>query len=252
MSGTDVLTYKLGANNAGALPFGVSPHGDVTVIEPLDRETVSAYQFAIVVHAADNPELSALLLVHVSVTDVNDNMPVFHAAYDTLTISEDSPAGTSLAVVSATDADDASHITYSLTSNDADVLSTFIIDAQTGWLLLARTVDREQRDTYALRVTASDGAGGESSVPVHVRVLDVNDRSPEFVPCPSSDAPLHVSESAPTGTVITTLNVHDADLPPFNLTRLYIIDGDEQSRSCACCNWRTYTWCRRVCHASFD
>ena len=37
--------------------------------------------------------------------DVNDNKPVFLAKYNALTVTEDSPVGTSIAVVSARDDD---------------------------------------------------------------------------------------------------------------------------------------------------
>lgn len=43
--------------------------------------------------------------VTVRLSDVNDHAPMFLGAYDRLSISEDAPVGTSVAVFSATDMD---------------------------------------------------------------------------------------------------------------------------------------------------
>lgn len=58
------------------------------------------------------------------------------------------------------------------------------MEKSNGSLLLAETIDREQLSRYVLTVKAEDSGGLSSVAQVMIRVLDSNDRSPEFVDLP--------------------------------------------------------------------
>lgn len=69
---------------------------------------------------------------------------------------------------------------HSVTPTDGDPLGQFAIvqedEGQWG-LIVKETLDRETKDRYSLKVTATDGKF-EAPVTVDVHVLDINDNSP--------------------------------------------------------------------------
>jgi len=72
----------------------------------LDRETNPKYQFQVVAEDGGDPPKSATASVVVTIQDVNDNEPIFHPKQYDVVISEDSPPGTPLTTVTATDPDE--------------------------------------------------------------------------------------------------------------------------------------------------
>ena len=60
----------------------------------------------------------------------------------------------------------------------------FRMEKSNGSLLLAEAIDREQLSRYVLTVRAEDTGGLSSVAQVMVRVMDSNDRSPEFIDLP--------------------------------------------------------------------
>ena len=63
-------------------------------------------------------------------------------------------------------------------------LGHFKMERSNGSLLLAEPIDREQLSRYVLTVRAEDTGGLSSVAQAMVRVLDTNDRSPEFIDLP--------------------------------------------------------------------
>lgn len=70
----------------------------------------------------------AISTVTLRLSDVNDHAPTFVVAYDRLSISEDAPVGTSVAVFSATDLDKSpgGTIAFSLVEVRSSVFSTYV------------------------------------------------------------------------------------------------------------------------------
>ena len=73
-------------------------------------------------------------------------------------------------------------VTYSIVAGNE--LGHFKMEKNNGSLLLAESIDREQISRYVLTVRAEDTGGLSSVAQVMVRVLDANDRSPEFIDLP--------------------------------------------------------------------
>ena len=87
-------------------------------------------------------------------------------------VAENTPAGRSIgSPVEAGDPDQDS-LTYTLDTTGAEV---FGIDANTGQLQTKAPLDREQRDRYAVTVTATDPSGGSAAIAVTITVTDVNE-----------------------------------------------------------------------------
>lgn len=77
--------------------------GYISVRRPLDRETVSEYHLTM--RAEDGGGLYCTTEVYISITDVNDNAPVFTQSTYTVMVPEDAEISTLVTRVSATDYD---------------------------------------------------------------------------------------------------------------------------------------------------
>ncbi|XP_046590882.1 cadherin-related tumor suppressor [Neodiprion lecontei] len=150
--------------------------------------------------------------VTIYVTDVNDNAPQFQRIPYKVQVSEGAAISTQLLRVYTSDADEGLNgdVFYSLEVGDQR--EYFSIDEATGLISLARELDRETIDTYALTVVAHD-AGLEihlsSSVLVHIEVLDENDNTPKFVDTKSQ---ISVLETTPVNTELVRFKAEDVDL----------------------------------------
>ncbi|CAD6197559.1 unnamed protein product [Caenorhabditis auriculariae] len=208
------------AEASAELPFSIErSSGKIIVRAALDRERTSEWRMAVRADAAGG--VHAVTTVSIEVSDVNDNAPTFHGSYERMTIFEDAPVGTSVSVFSATDKDHApgGRIKFSLLENSAQ----WSMDADSGWLTVKSKLDREKNDVYKLTARATDEGGLNTDVRFSIEVLDVNDSPPVF------DKKVYEIEVDPTqlkGPILRVL-VTDADLPPFNVSRLYITTGNE-------------------------
>ena len=99
----------------------------------LDRETIPSYTLVITVTDSGTPPLSDNVTCTVTVTDINDETPVF-GALQSVTFPENTAITTAIDTITATDADiDANaRLTYEIESGDVD--GVFEIDSATGLL----------------------------------------------------------------------------------------------------------------------
>lgn len=82
--------------------------GKIYIHAPLDRETIPTYSLKI--EASDRPiqaanQKSAIIFVNVTLTDVNDNKPVFSKGSYYAAVKETAGVGDDVIMVQATDAD---------------------------------------------------------------------------------------------------------------------------------------------------
>ena len=93
------------------------------VKSPLDRETTTLYVLNII--ATDSGTVDAVRstthVLMVTITDDNDNAPVFSPTYYFVSISENTAVGTTVTSVTATDADTstAGTVTYGIASGNS-------------------------------------------------------------------------------------------------------------------------------------
>ncbi|XP_061229748.1 cadherin-related family member 1 isoform X4 [Neopsephotus bourkii] len=119
--------------------------------------------------------------VVIRLLDTNDNVPKFSSDYYIARIPENSPGGSNVVAVTATDPDSGlwGEVKYSIYGTGADL---FLIHPSTGiiytqpWAVL----DAEVNSKYNFYVKAEDTDGKYSLAEVFITVLDVNDHSPEF------------------------------------------------------------------------
>ncbi|MYB34932.1 MAG: hypothetical protein F4X92_07390 [Gammaproteobacteria bacterium] len=116
-----------------------------------------------------NSDSSAAYTMTIDVDAVND-APAFVSPAPTLSVAENTaPAGNVGAAVSATDAED-QDVTYTLGGTD---VADFDIDAASGQIKTKSALDHEDKSTYSVTVSASDGAASaETSVTINVTDVD--------------------------------------------------------------------------------
>uniref|UniRef100_A0A674J403 Cadherin domain-containing protein n=1 Tax=Terrapene triunguis TaxID=2587831 RepID=A0A674J403_9SAUR len=183
----------------------------------LDREQKDTYVMKIKVEDGGTPPRSSTAILQVTVTDVNDNRPVFKENDIEVSIPENAPVGTSVSQLHATDADLGSNAQiHFFFSNQISSLAKrlFALDNTTGLITIKEPLDREESPVHKLTVLASDGSSIPSRATVTVNITDINDNVPSidtrYIINPVNGTVL-LSEKAPLNTKIALITVMDKD-----------------------------------------
>lgn len=171
-------------------------------------------EFTVVAYDSGVPQLSAAAKVTVTVINVNDQDPKFEKELYNASVKENSPPGTHVTTVKAIDGDEGlfGEVSYSLIGDHAadfnignftnsltklnkftffdlcfaNIHSYKITGHETGEITVggAAVLDREMTPEISITVMASDGAHINSrrstTVPVLIKLIDVNDNRPIF------------------------------------------------------------------------
>ncbi|GAA6096258.1 uncharacterized protein LOC113650345, partial [Tachysurus ichikawai] len=153
-----VQTYKLQDNPYFSFVFHNNPdqekYGEIILEKELDREQEHEVRLLLTALDGGNPPKSASVLIHVTVLDANDNSPVFSQPVYKVSLREDSPVGTTITTVTATDADEGANgqVIYEFGHISNDMLKLFRLESETGNLVLIGAVDYERQTTYEIRI----------------------------------------------------------------------------------------------------
>ncbi|XP_043283002.1 protocadherin-like wing polarity protein stan isoform X2 [Venturia canescens] len=224
------ITYSLGSegndHQQDIAEFTInSQTGAITTTKSLDREKISGYVLTVTARDGGVPPLSDTTEVEISVTDVNDNAPIFEASQYQGSVPEDVVVGTSVTRVSATDADQGLNGRVRYTFED-DGDGAFAIDSTTGTVRTAKQLDRESVARYNLKALAIDRGipSLSSSVPIIIKIEDVNDSPPAFE---SDKIVLFIAENSPIGSSVGEIYAHDPDEGPNAAVQYSIIGGED-------------------------
>ncbi|XP_058522663.1 protocadherin-18 isoform X3 [Ochotona princeps] len=165
------------------------------------------------------PQRSGSSILKISISDSNDNSPAFEQQSYLIHLLEDSPVGTLLLELNATDPDEGANgkIVYSFSSHvSPKIIETFKIDSERGHLTLFKQVDYELTKSYEIDVQAQDL--GPNSIPAHckiiIKVVDVNDNKPEIninLMSPGKEEISYIFEGDPIDTFVALVRVQDKD-----------------------------------------
>ncbi|XP_056151429.1 protocadherin gamma-A2-like [Lampris incognitus] len=214
VGGNGLQTYALKPMDNFSLKFLNQADGTKTVEmvleKPLDREENEHISLILTAIDGGEPQMSGTMQILITVLDANDNAPVFTQPTYKASIRENAPIGTVVTTVTATDADHGSNgrISYSISSLLDYSRGKFKINAQSGEVSLTENIDYEKAQTLQINIRASDDGGLVEFCKVIVEVLDVNDNKPDIHIMSKSNV---ISEDAKPNTVITMINVEDAD-----------------------------------------
>lgn len=194
-SGTIVATYKAIDEDSEISSYQIIPAnkyftinnstGVISVNKIIDYEEVQYTNFTIFAFDSGIPQLNASAVVHIQITNLNDNSPQFENDVYNVTVEENAPSGTKIITVKATDLDKGEYgeITYELVGEHSKY---FKIDPEEGEISVvdSQFLDHEIINNTVIEVVASDGAHGllkrSVAVPININIKDVNDNSPAF------------------------------------------------------------------------
>ena len=194
----DNLTFAITSGNlsdAFAISAGT---GVITVAGTIDYETTLTY--TLTVQVSDGMTL-ATAPVTINVTNVNDNAPTIAAQI--FSIAENAANGAAVGTVTATDAD-GDALTFSIT--DGNTGNAFAINASSGAITVAGTLNRQTTQTYTLTVRVSDGTtSAEDAV-----TINVTDAGGNEAPTIAAQT-FSIVEDAASGAAVGTVTATDAD-----------------------------------------
>nr|XP_057919298.1 protocadherin gamma-A3-like isoform X6 [Doryrhamphus excisus] len=209
----------------GKLPFKIEPsltkYYNLISDQYFDRESVSEYNITITATDLGTPPLSSSTKLHLRISDINDNAPLFDQKIYSAYVSENNSPGISIFAVTARDADWNQNARISYLLDDTQIsgspVSTYVsLNAETGVLSAVRSFDYEQIKHVDLVVRAQDGGSPPLSSNVSVRILiqDQNDNAPQVLyPVQTGGSVLAemVPRSADVGYLVTKVVAVDVD-----------------------------------------
>lgn len=163
----------------------------------------------------------------IDIHSVNRYSPQFLDSFPSvIEIKEDLPVGARIVHLSATDSDSGFNgkLVYVISGGDKE--NRFIVDMETGWLLVYSALDRETTDHYTLNITVYDlGVPQKSSSRLlDVKILDANDNSPQFL---QDSYTVEISESTPIQTEIIQVDATDKDQGDNGIIKYSILGGTD-------------------------
>ncbi|XP_055799130.1 protocadherin beta-16-like isoform X30 [Salvelinus fontinalis] len=185
-------------------------YGELVLEKELDREQKQEVTLLLTAVDGGTPQRSGTVVIHVTVLDANDNIPVFSQDVYKVSLPENSPLGTIVATVRATDVDEGANgeVTYDLGRISDELKNLFQLDSKTGVINLSGPIDYEEQPIYELRVLAKDGAGLVSYTKLLIDITDVNDNAPVILIKTLTNP---IPENVLPGTEVGIINVQDKD-----------------------------------------
>uniref|UniRef100_A0A8B9KGE2 Protocadherin gamma subfamily C, 5 n=1 Tax=Astyanax mexicanus TaxID=7994 RepID=A0A8B9KGE2_ASTMX len=207
------------------IPFSItSPSNNFFSLrtdQELDRESNNEYNIPVVCSDEGLPSLSSSASLYLTISDVNDNAPVFErSSYEAFVLENNTP-GHSIFTVKARDADlnqnaRVSYILEDSTVNGVRVSSYVSVSADSGVINAVRSFDYEQLKDFHFRVIAQDGGSPplSTNVTVTITIQDQNDNAPQVLYPVQTGGSLVaeiVPRSADVGYLVTKVVAVDVD-----------------------------------------
>ncbi|KAJ7397413.1 hypothetical protein BTVI_135806 [Pitangus sulphuratus] len=192
----DPLVFGVVGEEASRFFAVESVTGVVWLRQPLDRETKS--EFTVEFSVSDSQGVIKGT-VNIQVGDVNDNAPQFHNQPYSVRIPENTPVGTPIFIVNATDPDQGAggSVLYSFQPPS----NFFAIDSGRGIVSVIRELDYEVTQAYQLQVNATDQDKNKplsTLANLAITITDVQDMDPIFINLPYST---NIYENSPPDSV---------------------------------------------------
>ncbi|XP_034086609.1 protocadherin beta-16-like [Gymnodraco acuticeps] len=209
-----VQSYTLQQNDHFKLNVNAKSGGrkycELVLDKELDREDNNDIMLLLTAFDGGSPQRSGTVVIHVTVLDANDNVPVFSQAVYEASLPENSPLDTLVITMSATDADAGlnSEITYGFDHISDENSNVFSLHPKSGEVRVAEAIDYEKVASYEIQISAKDGLGLVSYATLLIEFTDMNDNAP-IVSLKSLTNP--IPENVSTGSEVGIFNVQDRD-----------------------------------------
>ncbi|XP_071500853.1 protein dachsous-like [Diadema antillarum] len=195
--------------------------GILTTATSLDYEIQDSYRLTIIAKDGGTPQLTGTSMLRISIKDVNDNQPVF-GTMEPISVSEGRTVGTLVTTVTASDADTDPNIQYRFASG-GNPGGKFAIAPFSGEITLAKSLDREEQESYILGLEATDGQH-VATTSLEIIVLDENDNEPVFH---QESYQVTLPELTQANVPVITVNASDSDSGQNAQLTYVIVDPTE-------------------------
>ncbi|XP_061786272.1 protocadherin alpha-C2-like isoform X5 [Nerophis lumbriciformis] len=201
-----------------------SKFADLIMKRNLDREQQAEHNLILTAVDGGTPPRSGTVSIIVHVLDTNDNAPLFNESIYSVNIMENSPIGSLVIDLNATDLDEGSNsdLTYSYSLYTPEkTQETFHLNPSTGEITVRGMLNYEDFKIYDMEVIAADKGVNSLSgqCTIKIQVEDMNDNHPE-ISIKSFQSP--VSENIDVDTVIAVVSVSDKDSGDNGVVDLHI------------------------------
>lgn len=230
------LDTDLGANGTVSFTFDLetpastqelfrldSVSGKLSTATELDRESQDLYFLHIRATDGGSPMLHSTANVNIMLQDINDNRPVFYPVLYFSSIRENEPPGYHVTTVSASDPDLGRNgtVRYAITTGDT---TKFHINGETGKITTLKHLDRDDKSSHQLQVSAMDGGElmSQTHAVVTVNVIDSQENPPMFSQVKYSFV---MFENVAPNTVVGTIAASTLD---SNVNVTYLIASGDQ------------------------
>ncbi|XP_051766308.1 protocadherin beta-16-like isoform X13 [Ctenopharyngodon idella] len=197
--------------------------GEIRLLNNLDYESQNSYQLNI--KAKDKGGLADTCKFVIDVIDENDNSPSIQLMSFSNTLPENSPVGTTVAVINVEDADSGKNglVRCSINQNLPFKIESSLTDYYS--LITDDVLDRESLAEYNITILVSDqgSPARHANKTLTVKISDVNDNPPIF---DSDEYKTFVSENNSPGLTILTVKANDADWGPNAQLSYFLKDED--------------------------
>ncbi|XP_012694438.2 protocadherin alpha-C2-like [Clupea harengus] len=186
---------------------------DLVLKKSLDREKQSVHSLTLTAVDGGIPARTGTASIIVRVLDTNDNAPQFEEEKYTIDLSENSPLGSLVVKLSATDLDEGTNadieFSFSLYTSEK-TQNTFSLNPSNGEIRVKETINYEDFRIYDMEIIAKDKGVNPLSGQCKVTILitDMNDNHPE-ISIKSFQSP--IKEDIAVYTVIAVISVSDKD-----------------------------------------
>ena len=190
-----------------SVPFTVRQDGELRTTVVFNNDETSSHTFKVIASDGGSPSLSVETTVTVVIGDESNPPPYFPSPCSSA-VHENIPLGSTVSQCSAIDFDETANIStarliYAIVDGNVD--ETFAFNPLVGGEIVnQRNLDREDRDSYVLTISASDESGLSAFTTVNITILDRNDNAPVFVDPPQIVA-ITTAEIQSYDTEVTTL-----------------------------------------------
>ncbi|XP_067104222.1 protocadherin alpha-C2-like [Osmerus mordax] len=212
-----VKTYLLSESDHFAIEIQAGRDGskfaDLILKKTLDREEQAVHNLILTALDGGVPTRTGTASIIVRVLDTNDNAPLFDEETYTINVMENSPIGSVVVKLNATDLDEGSNsdivYSYSLYTSEK-TQTTFSLNSNTGEITVKDMINYEDFRMYDMEVIATDKGIHSLSGQCKLKILvtDMNDNHPE-ISIKSFQSPIR--ENVAVDTVIAVVSVSDKD-----------------------------------------
>ncbi|KAM4554711.1 protocadherin beta-16-like [Odontesthes bonariensis] len=223
-----VKNYHLSASEHFSIEIQTGRDGtkfaDLVLKKALDREQQAVHNLILTAVDGGVPTRTGTASIIVRVLDVNDNAPSFDKDKYVIDVMENSPIGSLVIKLNATDLDEGanSEIVYSYSLYTSErTQKIFYLNPGNGEIRVKEMINYEDFKLYEMEVIASDKGPNSLSgqCKLTIQVTDMNDNHPE-ISIKSFQSP--VKENVATDTVIAVVSVSDKDSGNNGVVDLHI------------------------------